>query len=103
LEVGRPLPPRRRGRACGSLSAVDNPPTLNTVEAGQAIPVKVQSRRKPRHDDLRNGYPKSESIACNSTDPVAGIEETITAGGSSLTYDTLADTYTYVWKTDSKR
>jgi hypothetical protein len=28
------------------------------------------------------------------------IESTVTAGGSSLTYDALTDTYTYVWKTE---
>jgi hypothetical protein len=33
------------------------------------------------------------------TDP---IEQTVTAGGSSLSYDAASDTYTYVWKTDKK-
>jgi hypothetical protein len=28
-----------------------------------------------------------------------GIEETLTAGGSSLSYDAASDIYTYVWKT----
>ena len=45
------------------------------------------------------GYPKSQMIACDATAPVDGIEETLTAGGSSLTYNTTTDQYTYVWKT----
>ncbi len=28
------------------------------------------------------------------------IETTVAAGGSSLTYDALADQYVYVWKTE---
>ena len=46
------------------------------------------------------GYPKSQTIACDSTAPVDGIEETMTAGGSSLSYDATSNTYKYVWKTE---
>ena len=28
------------------------------------------------------------------------VEQTVTAGGSSLSYDAASDRYTYVWKTD---
>ena len=28
------------------------------------------------------------------------IEETVTAGNSSLTYDATTDRYSYIWKTD---
>ena len=28
------------------------------------------------------------------------VEQTVTAGGSSLSYDALADQYVYVWKSD---
>jgi hypothetical protein len=31
---------------------------------------------------------------------VDGIEETVTAGGSSLSYDAATETYNYVWKTE---
>jgi hypothetical protein len=31
---------------------------------------------------------------------VSEIEQTVTAGGSSLRYDAESDTYTYVWKTE---
>jgi hypothetical protein len=45
------------------------------------------------------GYPKSQQISCDSAAPVDGIEETVTAGSSSLSYDPTTDQYTYVWKT----
>ena len=46
-----------------------------------------------------DGYPKSETIPCNSTEEKGGIEPTNVAGQSSLSYDPPTDTYTYVWKT----
>jgi hypothetical protein len=30
---------------------------------------------------------------------MAGVEQTVTAGASSLQYDATTDRYTYVWKT----
>jgi len=47
-----------------------------------------------------SGYPKSQQVPCDSSAPVDGIEETVTAGGSSLSYDAASDQYKYVWKTD---
>jgi Tfp pilus assembly protein PilX len=46
------------------------------------------------------GYPKSEQTKCNSMAQRDGIEETATAGSSSLSYDATTDQYTYVWKTE---
>ena len=46
------------------------------------------------------GYPKAQSLACDSTAPVDGVEETVAAGKSSLSYDSSTGFYTYVWKTD---
>ena len=37
-------------------------------------------------------------MSCNATD-FDGVEIAVNAGGS-LSYDPLADVYTYVWKTD---
>lgn len=44
------------------------------------------------------GYPASRHVNCASKAPIDQIE-TLTAGGSWLTYDAKADQYTYVWKT----
>jgi hypothetical protein len=38
-------------------------------------------------------------ITCGSTGLVDGIEETVAAGGSSLSYDAATDQYVYAWKT----
>ena len=84
----------------GFFQPVDNLPVFNTVKAGQAVPVKFSLNGDQGLNIFAAGYPKSEVLACNSTDPVDGVEETVTAGGSSLSYDPVTDTYTYIWKTD---
>ena len=102
-----------KGDACDSLSwafsgffsPVNNLPTLNTVKSGSAIPVKFSlggDMGLGIFYEEANGstYPRSAAINCDSTAPVDAIEQTATAGFSSLSYDTTADQYTYVWKTD---
>jgi hypothetical protein len=49
---------------------------------------------------LADNYPRSQQVACDSAAPLDDIEETVTAGGSSLTYDSISERYQYVWKTD---
>lgn len=83
----------------GFFSPVDNPPVLNSVKAGQAIPVTFGLGGDHGLDILAAGYPKSEPIGCNSTAEVDGIESTVTGGSSGLTYDPASQRYTYVWKT----
>ncbi len=87
-------------KSAGLFQPVNNLPAFNLVKAGQAIPVKFSLSGDQGLDIFATGYPKSETIACNSTDPVNGVDETATAGSSSLSYDPVTDTYTYVWKTD---
>ncbi|HEY0738370.1 MAG TPA: PxKF domain-containing protein, partial [Herpetosiphonaceae bacterium] len=84
----------------GFFQPVDNLPTLNLVKAGSAIPVKFSLSGYQGLTIFKLGYPKSEAIACSSTAPVLGIEETVSAGSSGLTYDVASDHYVYVWKTD---
>ena len=45
------------------------------------------------------GYPASSPAPCNADEPSTVIEETVNAGGSSLTYDATTGRYSYVWKT----
>ena len=45
-------------------------------------------------------YPKSQTVPCDSTAPVDGIDQTVSAGSSSLSYDASSNQYVYVWKTD---
>ena len=83
----------------GFFQPVDNLPTLNSVKAGQAIPVKVSLGGDQGLNIFAAGYPKSEPITCGSNVLVDGIEQTVTAGSSSLSYNAGNDQYTYVWKT----
>jgi hypothetical protein len=85
----------------GFFQPVDNLPVLNAVKAGSAIPVKFSLAGNQGLTILAAGYPKSQQIACDSTAPSDDIEQTVTAGGSSLAYDATSDQYVYVWKTDT--
>jgi hypothetical protein len=84
----------------GFKQPVDSLPTVNQMKAGGAVPVKFSLAGNQGLGIFADGYPKSQSIACNSTASVDGIEETVSAGGSSLSYDAASDTYSYIWKTD---
>ncbi len=46
------------------------------------------------------GFPTSKTVSCGLTAAEDVVEVTVTAGGSSLSYDATADQYNYVWKTD---
>jgi hypothetical protein len=84
----------------GFLQPVDARPTLNSLKAGAAVPVKFSLGGNRGLDISGPSYPKSQVITCDSTANVDGIEQTVTAGGSSLSYDATTDVYTYIWKTD---
>ena len=84
----------------GFFAPVDNLPIRNSVKAGAAVPVKFSLGGDRGLSILASGYPASQPIACDSGTPSDTIEETVTAGASSLTYDAGSDLYTYVWKTD---
>jgi hypothetical protein len=84
----------------GFFRPVDNEPTVNTVKAGSAIPVKFSLGGNQGLGIFATGFPKSQKVLCESGVPQDTIEETVTAGGSSLSYDPIADQYVYVWKTE---
>jgi hypothetical protein len=87
----------------GLRAPVNNPPTVNTAKAGSAIPVKFSLSGNQGLAILAAGSPQTQAISCStlSSDPTDPVETTVTAGGSSLTYNATADQYTYVWKTPS--
>jgi hypothetical protein len=84
----------------GFFQPVDNLPTLNSVNAGGGIPVKFSLHGNRGLAIFEASYPKSQAIACDTTALIDGIEETVSAGSSNLSYNTSSDQYTYVWKTD---
>ena len=84
----------------GFIGPVDNLPAVNTVKAGSAIPVKFSLGGNRGLNIFAAGHPASLQIACGGNAPLAVIEETVSAGASSLSYDSSANVYRYVWKTD---
>ena len=85
----------------GFFAPVSNLPVVNVVKAGRAVPVKFSLSGDKGLGIFAPGSPASGPMACNSSDPAATLEETLTAGGSSLSYDATTDQYVYVWKTDA--
>lgn len=69
----------------------------NTVKAGAAIPVKFSLGGNQGLNIFATGSPTAVQTDCDSRDPDA-IEQTVTAGSSSLSYDATTDQYVYVWK-----
>ena len=84
----------------GFFQPIDMGDVLNQVKAGSAIPVKFSLGSNAGLSIFEAGYPQSIKIECNTSTPLDNIETTVTAGGSSLTYDPIANQYIYVWKTD---
>lgn len=84
----------------GFFPPISNPPVLNAVQGGQAIPVKFRLGGNQGLDVFAPGYPKSKAVPCEPDDLVNDVQPTEAAGGSGLTYNPATDTYTYVWKTE---
>ncbi|HKR21027.1 MAG TPA: PxKF domain-containing protein [Pyrinomonadaceae bacterium] len=82
----------------GFFSPVNNTPTLNSVNAGRAIPVKFSLSGDKGLNIFAPNNPYSVSLNCNTNDPGVDVVETLTAGGSSLTFS--GGQYIYVWKTE---
>jgi probable HAF family extracellular repeat protein len=94
------LTPDKKYPFSGFFSPVNNPPTLNVVKAGRAVPLKFSLGGGEGLDIFAEGYPKSRQIDCVTLAPLDAIEQTTSAaGGSALSYDPTTERYTYVWKT----
>jgi uncharacterized repeat protein (TIGR01451 family) len=85
----------------GFFAPIDNPPAFNEMKAGQAAPVKFSLGGDQGLNIFAAGSPSSVQIACVSGDPILPVEQTETAGQSSLSYDSATDRYKYTWKTES--
>jgi hypothetical protein len=84
----------------GFFRPVDNDGVYNSVKAGQSIPVKFSLSGNQGLNILAAGFPTSQKVTCDAGATYDVIEETVTAGNSSLSYDATADQYNYVWKSD---
>ena len=83
----------------GFQQPVDNGNTLNAMKAGAAVPIKFSVGGARGLGILAQGSPSSAQIACSGGAALDAIEQTVAAGGSTLSYDLAASQYTYVWKT----
>jgi hypothetical protein len=84
----------------GFFSPVSNLPTINQANAGRSIPVKFSLGGNQGLSILAAGSPFSQQVTCGSSN-VTDLQETGTAGSSSLSYDAGSNQYNYVWKTES--
>jgi hypothetical protein len=84
----------------GFFRPIDNPNSVNSVKAGQAIPIKFSLGGDQGLDIFADGSPTSRAMVC-STGAYLGSAQLIAApGASSLSYDATTDTYNFVWKSD---
>jgi hypothetical protein len=73
---------------------------LNSAKAGQGIPVRFSLGGDKGLNIFDGGYPATQQVACDLSSGTSTITETTNAGNSTLSYDAVNDTYTFVWKTD---
>jgi hypothetical protein len=85
----------------GFFSPVANPPTLNVVNAGRAVPVKFSLSGNKGLNIFAADSPSSAQFTCNDSDPAVDVSQTVEANSNSISYDANADQYNFVWKTDS--
>lgn len=83
----------------GFFSPINNS-AINQANAGRSIPVKFSLSGYQGMGIMAAGSPFSQQVTCGSTN-VTDLQETGTAGSSSLSYDASSDQYHYVWKTES--
>ncbi len=71
------------------------------MQSGRAIPVKFSLSGNKGLNIFAVNSPQVGAIPCDASAPATDLTDTVTAGGSSLSYDAGSDQYIYVWKTDS--
>jgi hypothetical protein len=85
----------------GFFAPVDNESIVNVVKAGQSVPVKFSLGGNRGLGIFAAGYPRAIAQSCATGATTDLIEQTLTAGNSSLSYDSGSQQYVYVWKTPS--
>lgn len=83
----------------GFLQPISNT-VSNQVKAGSAVPVKFSLNGNQGLNIFAAGFPSSVPVTCAVGEPIGTIDETVSAGGSGLSYDAATDTYSYIWKTE---
>jgi hypothetical protein len=73
---------------------------MNQMTAGRAVPLKFNLGGDQGLAIFAAGFPQSRRIQCDTLSPIDLVEQTTTAGSSSLSYDPATGIYTYLWKTE---
>jgi uncharacterized repeat protein (TIGR01451 family) len=84
----------------GFFSPVANPTTVNSVNAGRAIPVKFSLSGNKGLNIFAMDSPSSAPYTCGNVSTV-DVSQTLDATANSINYDASADQYNYIWKTES--
>ena len=84
----------------GFFQPVDNPPTRNVVNPGAAVPLRFILTGALGLAIFEAGFPASQQVQCDTFAPLDEVEETVSAGNSTLTVDPSTGEYSYVWKTE---
>ncbi len=82
----------------GFFRPVDNPPAVNTVNAGSTVPISFSLGGDKGLQVLAAGSPASAQVNCTTGVLLSGFTPTLTAGKSSLQFD--GQLYSYAWKTE---
>ena len=82
----------------GFFSPVSNPPTMNSRNAGAAVPVKFSLAGNRGLAIFASGYPASRPINCTTRAPLGPLTPATSTG--PLTYDAGSDQYNFAWKSD---
>jgi len=84
----------------GFLSPVANPPVINEVLAGAAVPMKFTLGGNRGLNVFVAGFPTSRPVACVGEPGVSVATPTATVGNTGLQYDSNSQEYIYLWKSD---
>jgi hypothetical protein len=84
----------------GFFQPIDNLPILNSMKAGSAVAVRFSLAGNQGLSVLAAGSPTAQQIACGPAAAVDDVEQTVSVGNSSLSYDATSGQYSYTWKTD---
>ncbi len=83
----------------GFFAPISNIPTLNSVNAGRAIPIKFSLSGDKGLNVFAANNPYTVALNCATNATSVDVTETTTAGNSSLSYS--GGQYHYTWKTES--
>ena len=84
----------------GFFAPLANPPAVNLVKAGKAVPVRFSLGGDHGLDVFESGYPEARATSCDPGAVRHQVGETVNTKTSALTYDQATGQYTYLWKTE---